>query len=226
MALVKFGAQTLNVEGIPEGHIIVAESEISRLRDVNNAYSLLKSRVPPDVDESQIANLVEKGRRHDTIVTELSTTKSQLTDTQTKLSGFANIPKEFTVERWNNFVKSEQATIRQQKLDELTKNVLTEVEKEFGRKFVVDPRFIPAETLANFNVDDSDAQKKWRDILDNAHTEQVNFLQKMGTDVVPPTPRTGDVNDLNTRVGITGNDPTQYPKGDIVSDTGVRVGSI
>lgn len=178
MGLVIFGSQTLNIPEAPDGHILIAQNEVNRLRSVDNEYKVLRSKIPVGVNESDIATLVEKGSRFDALNTELTTTKSQVTTLQTDLKKFDNMPKDFSVEKWTADRKRESDELWQGKIDVLTKDVLAEVEKEFGQKFEIDTRFIDPAKLDAFDPDGKDAKKEWRVILDEAHTAQENFIRQ------------------------------------------------
>lgn len=177
MGIVKFGQQSLSIEQVPDGHIIISESDFSRMRDSSNALLTLRSKIPVGITEEQIAPLIEKGIKFDSVNNQVNSLNTKITELQANLDKFSNMPKDFTPERWFGYVKKEAAEKRQSQIEKLTSEVLADVEKEFGVKYVVDPRFIPSEVLDKFDPEHTDAKKQWRDILDKAHTEQQDFIK-------------------------------------------------
>ena len=212
MGLVKFGSQTLNIPEAPDGHILIAESEVNSLKAVKNDHLILKSKIPAGIPESEIATLVEKGSRFDAINTELNTAKGQVTQLQTDLKKFDNMPKDFSVDKWKADRTRESDEIWQGKIDVLTKDVMTEVEKEFGQKFEIDMRFIDPAKLEIFDPDGKDSKKEWRQLLDEAHTAQENFIRSKieGTPAQP-------------KKGPDGKVIQQPPAEPVVGPQGIRV---
>jgi len=230
MALVKFGQQTLNIDGVPEGMMIISESDVTRLRATNNAYDLLKSRLPVNVSEEEYGDLIEKGKRYAALSEKLDKTSDELKNTKTELGKFSNLPKDFSVEQWNKDRQRDADAVFASKIDKLTAGVYEKIKKELGVDIQVDPRFIPADTLETFDPDAADAADKWYQILDNAHTEQEKFLQSHGGNL-PPTPAVGQPGQTPEGatpppVGLRIPGATQFNPGDRVSDGGVRVGKL
>ena len=221
MGLVKYGQQTLNIAEIPDGHMVISESDFNSLRGSQNAYLSLKSKIPVGIDESQLSALVEKGSRFDTVNTELSNMKGEKTQLQQKLDGFKNIPEGFSPEKWNKFVQRETAEVRQGKLDKLTAKVYEKVKEVTKQDMTVDPRFIDQEKLSSFDPDSPTAFDDYYKILDAAHTAQQDFVQKSVGNAPPPTVGVGAV-----PPGAKNQQPYQNPgKADSVNpNSAVQVG--
>ena len=98
MGLVRFGAQTLNIEQVPDGHVIVTDSELANLRNVQNSYLTLKSSIPPGVDVTQIQSIVEKGQRYDGEAKLRADAEKKIGDLNISLQQYSNMPKEFSME--------------------------------------------------------------------------------------------------------------------------------
>lgn len=193
MGLVKFGQQTLTIDTVPDGSIILSESDYRRMTDTSNAYLSLKSRIPVGVDETQLGVLVEKGQRYDTVNQELVNTKTSLTDVQKKLeTASVKLPEGFTTEKWNQLTQREQKEIRDGKISVHTKNVMEKLAKENPNVPApeVDSKFLPADKVASFDPDAQNAEQTWATILAEGYKAQTEFLKKHQSSV-PPTPDLG-----------------------------------
>lgn len=221
MGLVKFGQQTLNIDNIPDGSIIVSEQEYNQLRSQSNGYLLLKSKIPVGVDETQIPALLEKGSRYDQKDKEFVELSKAKADIEARLQAFNNMPKDFSIDKWNQYVKKEQDEVFSRQIDDLTKKVYERVEKETGVKYVVDFRFIPADVLKTFDPSAKDAEEKWYKILDDAHTEQLKFIESSLNQSIPLPAQVGKAG-----AGDGSTEPPQRRLADIVADDKVRVGRL
>src|SRR5882672_3250750 len=219
MGLVKFGAQTLQIDAVPDGHIILTESELSTLRAANNNLLTLKSRIPPGVDETALHILIEKGSRYDTMVAEKATLESKVTDLNSKVSSFSSMPQDFTADKWNKYVNQEKMAVRQNKLNGLTEKVKERLKAENKLFEEVDARFLPS-TAETFNPDDSEAVDKWLKILDEGHTAQENFVKTHNIQNPPPPDGKGG----QQRAGSPLVDNRSATTDDIVTETEMRVG--
>jgi hypothetical protein len=231
MSTVKFGEQVLNIDGIPEGHMIVPEAEISRLRGVSNGYSLLKSRIPLDVDEADLGKLVEKGKRYDVLAAKLDKTAGELKTSQANLAKHSELPEGYSEERWNKFVQQENDSVFAEKIRGLTEKAYARVEKEMGVKIEVDHRFIPADILESFDPDDKDDEKKWYEIVDNENIEEEKLIKKSSEGAAPPTPSVGEPGagtppEPVPFSGIHQGGAEHRPQGDRVTEGGINVGRI
>jgi len=194
MGLVKFGQQTLNIENVPDGSIIIPESDYRGFNDIRNAYQSLKARLPIGVDETQIGVLIEKGQRFDAINGELSTTRTTLADAQEKLkTASQKLPEGFTPEKWNGYVQREQKEARQQALSALTKAVKDKLAKENPSvpPPEVDERFLPADQVSAFDPSASDAEPKWAAIMAAGYKAQVEFMNKAQSTTPPAASAVG-----------------------------------
>jgi uncharacterized protein (DUF342 family) len=176
---VKFGQVTLNVDNVPDGHIIISEAEHANLKQSANALFLLKSKIPVGVDENQLSVLVEKGQRHDTLAQELDTHKKNVTSLTEKLNKFSNIPEGFSVEQWNKDRTKEKMEMRAGQFAEIEKSAFKEIETKFKIKPNIDKRFLP--NLDEFDVTAKDAVEQYVKILDKAHTDQAEFVKNLQT---------------------------------------------
>jgi hypothetical protein len=177
MGIVKFGQTNLSIEQVPDGHVIVSESEFTSMKQSKDAYLTLRSKIPVGVDEDQIAPLIDKGLRYDNTANEAGGLKTKITELQGNLDKFSNMPKDFSPDKWNGYVKKESTEKRSAKLSELSQKVLSEVEKEIGVKFTVDERFIHPDVINGFDPFKDGAEKEWKDVLDKAHTAQQDFIK-------------------------------------------------
>lgn len=222
MGLVKFNSLTLQIEQVPDGHVIVPESEIASLRATGNSYSLLKSKIPAGVSEDQLSVLIEKGQRYDGVSQEKTTLQKQFEETTAKLKGFENIPQDFKVETWNKFKADEASRTRQSKIDALTEQVKKTVKEKHGVDLpVIDQRFIPQDRMSAFDPDSKTALDDLTKILDDAHTEQMNFVQKISSSGIPSTIPAGQA------APAAGGKPAPFENpanGDRVSATELHVG--
>lgn len=183
MGLVKFNTQTLNIENVPDGHIIIAQSEYDSFQGQRNDFLRLKSFVPAGVDHAKIGELIDKGQRFDSINMELGNTKTQLNEINTKLTGFNNIPKEFTTEKWNTFVQKEVQEVRGKRIGELEKKFYERVEAEDKVKIKIDPRFVS--DLSGLDLNASDVQDKYNEVMKKAYTDQVEFIKNTVGETLP-----------------------------------------
>jgi len=220
MGLVKFNSLTLQIDQVPDGHVIVPETEISSLRAVGNSYNLLKSKIPTGVTEDQLPTLVEKGQRYDGISQEKSTFQKQYEETTAKLKGFENIPQDFKVETWNKYKQDEAIRGRQSKIAELTEQVKKNVKEKHGVDLpTIDNRFIPQDRMSTFDPESKTAIDDLTKILDDAHTEQMNFVQKISSSGIPPTMPAGIAKQAGALPQI------QNPvNGDVVNENQLKVG--
>ena len=220
MGLVKFGAQSFNIEQIPDGHIVISEQELSTLKGVQNSYLALKARIPVGINDAEISALIEKGQRFDPLNQELVGARTQLTERDGKLSQFSNIPKDYSVDEWNRLRKKEAAEIRATKLADLTKKAIEKAETVTGVKGLkVDPRFYDSAKVDKLDVERADAVEQMYAILDEAHTAQMNFMKEMSDSARPGTPSVG----VPGVPGVSGQPGIR----DTVPDTGpVHVGRI
>lgn len=191
MGKVKFGNLILDIEQVPDGHVIVAESSYNTLKSGHDGYSVLKSKLPLGINEDQLSSLAEKGQRYDQLDVQHKELQGKFGETQKALEGFQNIPKEFSIDRWNSFIKREQAEVRQGKIKELTNKVYERVRKELDLKsednsIIVDPRFYPQDAVVAFDPDAKDAEQQWYDILDKGHDAQLDFVKNMANKATPP----------------------------------------
>jgi hypothetical protein len=191
MGLVKFGQQTLNIENVPDGHILVSEAELKSIRDAANSYYSLNSSIPVEIDRGKVGELAARGSRYDSIVKEREELAAKLNDLEKQLGQYKDIPEGFSKEKWNNYVQTEQKAIRQGKLDKLMADALAKAEKETGVKYSVDPRFVPTDVINNFDVEATDALDNMYKILDGAHTAQQEFIQKQMSVNLPNKPLGG-----------------------------------
>lgn len=187
MGLVKFNNTTLNVDGVPDGAVILDGAQYSKLTDVGNAYALLKSKMPIGVDENQLSTLVEKGQRYDTVVAESAQLKTSTAELSTKLKAFDNMPADFTIEKWNKDRQVEKQTVFNQKIASLTEKVVASLKKEHPDKTppTIDPRFMPQDKISAFNPDAEGAVDAWAKLMDEGWQEQTAFLQKQAASGVP-----------------------------------------
>lgn len=216
MGIVKFGQQNLSIEQVPDGHIIISDNEFARMRDGSNAYLSLRSKIPTGIAEDQISPLIDKGLKFDNTSQEVGSLKTKISELEGNLNKFSNIPKDYTPEKWDSFVKKETTEKRSAKFAELSQKALVDVEKEFGVKFVVDERFIPADIRNGFDPFKDGADKEWKDILDKAHTEQQNFIQNQLETNLPSPSKVG--NQLDTKGILAPN------KGDIADFSQTKIG--
>lgn len=185
MGLVKFGNQTLSIDAIPDGHVVIADSEIANLRNSQNAYLLLKSKIPVGVDESSIPTVLEKGSKFDSTVAELTGVKTKLTETEGKLTKFANIPQDFTPEKWNQYKSVEADSVFASKFEKISGKVYERVKKEDGVDIKVDERFIDPIKLESWKPDDPQAEIQLYDILKEGYAAQVDFINKSQGSINP-----------------------------------------
>lgn len=223
MGIVKFNNTSLNIEQVPDGHVIITQAELDSISSLRNELNLIKSYLPPGVDKGQLGGLVEKGQRFDPLNTEHQTLKSQVTDLTAKLSQYSNLPKEFSVEKWNSYVNKEQMENRNVKLNELTQRALAKAKEVVGVDVKVDQRFIPSDVLQNFDVNAPDAQDKWYKVLDDAHTKQQEFIKENLNNVTPVSTPVGAGGSGNGQQATSTPPMRGTPAGDVVSDTGLSV---
>lgn len=223
MALVKFGQQTFSIDGVPDGHVIVPEGELSRTSKIADSYAMLKKNIPVDIREEEIASFIDRGRRYDDTMKSFEESKKQLEATKGELGKLSNIPKDFSKERWDKFVQQEQDELFQTKIDALTKKVSEKVEKEFGVKATIDPRFINPEKLQSFNPDDEKAFDNWYAIMDEAHSAQESFLKDHFNVDSAPSAKPIVAADQRIAMPTIPNLGGKHPK-DSVGDQGVVVG--
>lgn len=218
MGLVKFGQQTLSIDAIPDGHVVISESEIANMRSAHNALLLIKSKIPAGVDETQLSSLLEKGLKFDTLNQEVLASKAKLEEVNGKLNTFANIPAEFSVEKWNNFTKKEQAEIRNKKISDLTSKVYEKAKAELKlqdiSKIQVDPRFVDQNKMQNFNPDSPTAQDELQAILEEGQKAQLEFIKNAaGTS--------------NTTIGNTASPFTPaLDAGGTADEGGIKIGGL
>jgi hypothetical protein len=220
MGLVKFGQLTLSVDQIPDGHVVVPESELVRLKGADNAYLSLKSKIPYGVAEDQLGSLLEKGARFDAELSQRQKFEKELGDASKKLEGFSNLPKDFSLENYNRLVADEKDRIWQGKIADLTRQVEEKVEKELHVKVKVDPRFIDQSKLEAFDPDSKTAFDDWYKILDEAHTAQENFVKDMAGKT-PPAPGSA-AQPIQQGLNVP---PSAGPK-DVISSTALRLQSL
>lgn len=206
MGLVKFGAQTLNIDNVGDGHIIIPESEYNTMRQAKNSFDGLKNRIPAGVNELDLQTLIEKGQRYDSTLQELTTTKDKLSKSDEKLRTATNLPEGFSVDKWNSYTKAEQDAIRKGKLDALTKTVIEEAEKKAGVKISVDERFYDAQKVAAFNPDAPDAKEQWNKITESAYDAQLDFLRKQSTSPTQSTAPKSNVEGAEKKLNDTVSD--------------------
>lgn len=180
MGLVKFNNTTLSIEQVPDGHIIIAEAEFTRIRDAGNAYAVLKSKIPLGVDENQLGVMTEKGMRYDTTAQQLAAANTKVGELTTQVNQFSNIPKDFKPEKWEQFKAAEQAQIRNTQRAEIQKKAVSQIQDKYKGISVpeIDDRFFSKEELDKFDYTATDAVEKYVQIMDKAHTEQENFMMK------------------------------------------------
>lgn len=216
MGLVKYGQQTLNIDVVPDGHVIVPESEYLNLKNILNAHLGLKSKIPPGIEEEKLTLTLDKGIHYDELENKYKQLQAQAREYEQKLNSYMNIPKDFNIDKWNYYVAREKAEIRQAKIKELTNRVLEDVKSKTGVTYEIDERFINKEAYEKFDPDSDNAFEEWYKILDDAHTEQQNFLKKFVKD------KSLEPIDISkTELDIK---PT-HPK-DVVSDGKIIVGRI
>lgn len=227
MGQVKFNNTLLSIEQIPDGHVVVSESELNAMKSVQGAYQLLKSKMPIGVSENDLATLVEKGQRFDQLNKDFTDTKAALDTTKGELTKFSNIPKEFSVDKWNGFVNQEKQQIWLGNWEKVQKQAREEFKKKNNYDIPeIDPRFYP-DDVESFNFEDRNAIDNMIALMDKAHTEQVNFLQKATGNMAPsPAPVGGSQpNPVNMIMAGQDRQPVNQPQGrDIVSDTQMHVG--
>lgn len=219
MGLVKFGHQTLNIENVPDGHILVSEQELKSLKDASNAFFMLNSKIPVGVEQDKIGEYVQRGQRYDTIAKERDELFAKSQDIEKKLQQYQNLPKDFDAERWNNYVNAEQKAIRQEKLNKLMTDALAKAEKDTGVKYSVDPRFIKSEILEKLDVDAKDALDVMYKTLDEAHTAQQEFIQKSISQNIP-SPVIGAPENQPPR---DGGPPKRGPSDTITADGQMKI---
>jgi len=217
MGLVKFGQLTLNVEQIPDGHEVVSSADLANLRNAQNSYALLKSKIPVSVNENQLAELTDKGSRYDSIAQQLEAERTSATQLKAEVAKFSNIPKDYSKERWDTFVNQEQ----QQKIDAsknaLTQKVYQNIESKLGVKVKIDDRFLPQDKVKGFDFTAQDAEAKWAVILDEAHTAQENFIKELSGNAPITQQQVGQI-----QTPIPAGVPKTGPA-DAVGETGARV---
>jgi len=205
MGLVKFNNTTLSVEGLPDGAVVITGEQLAGYQQVQNAYTMLKSKLPIGVSEDQLASLTEKGQRFDQTFQELAQTKTQFGELKTQIDGFKNIPKDFTIEKWNQLTSKEQQEIRSGKLTELTKQVADKLQKEAPDRTLpkIDNRFLPQDKVKAFDPDAQGAVDQWAQILGEGFQAQQEFAKTLQKENVPspilgggpqPTPGNNDNN--------------------------------
>jgi hypothetical protein len=172
------------VDAIPDGHVVIPEHELNNLRSQSNAYLTLKSKLPVGVPEDQVGVLAEKGGRYDPLNQQLTTAQQKVQEYENKLQQYSNMPKDFTADKWNGYVQKEAEEIFAGKMEALTNWVYEEAQKKTGIRYEVDPRFIPADVVEKFDPDASDAKEKWYQVLNDAHTAQVDFVNKIQSGAV------------------------------------------
>src|SRR3990172_9021167 len=119
MGLVKFGATTVNIAEVPDGHIIISEADHTNLKRSGDAYLLLKSKIPIGVNESDLPGLVERGQRYDTLNSEFGQSKTKVQELTTQLTAFKDMPSGFSKERWNELTTAEAKRVRDAKIQDL-----------------------------------------------------------------------------------------------------------
>ena len=191
MGLVKFGAQTLSIVEIPDGHVVISDSELANLRLVNNSYLTLKASIPPGVEPSQVASILEKGQRYDSETKLRIEAERKTGELENQLKQFSNIPKEFKVEEWNRYVKQEQTAKRTAKVNELTQEVYKQVKEKNGVDISVDERFFPSNEVEAFDPFAQDANEKWYKIVEKAYDAQQEFITKQSGNFVPSAETVG-----------------------------------
>lgn len=228
MGQLKFGNQTLVIDQIPDGYEAVASSELAPLRELKNAYSVLKSQLPVDVQPNELSLYVDKGRKYESLVKDKETLSTEVASLREQVKQFSNIPKEFTIEQWNKDRKVEQQASRQQKMDALTKVVLEKVKTETKVDFKVDPRFIDQKIAETIDPDSPTAVDTWYKALDDAHTAQLDFITKNQSSITPTTPIPGQVGpngNPDPRLAAQHLNPNMPEhQGDKVSDVGASLG--
>lgn len=219
MGLVKYGNLTLNVAEIPDGNIVVAEQEFNNLRQTNNAFLELKSKIPIGVDPNQLGQLVEKGQRFDAINTDFQRATTQSQELQKKLDAVKNLPEGYSEEKWNSYVKRDMTETRNRQISELTKKVYDKVKSETGVDVDIDPRFI--QEPADFDPSKPEAFDSWYKTLDAAHTAQTEFTQKQLGRITTPVAAVG------ASQSVPGHTPTGAPgRTDVITSTGIKVASL
>ena len=217
MGLVKYNNQTLSIPEVPDGMVIMQESEVGVLRAQANDFLGLKSKIPVGLDVSQLSTVIEKGQRYDAAVAEQGSLKAKVTELETNIAQFSNLPKDFKPEKWNNYVQQEQSQIRAGKLTDLTNKVREKVKTEMKIDAIVDPRFIDQAKLQAFDPDAEGAFDKWYGILDEAHTAQQEFVSNKALGGTPPPEPPG---------GLGGHDNPPHvggTPGDRASEGGVKL---
>ena len=185
MGLVKFNNTTLNVEGLPDGAVVITGEQLSSYTQVQNAYTILKSKLPIGISEDQLASLTEKGQRFDQVSNELAQLKISATELKTQVEGFKNIPQGFTPEKWNQLVAKEQNEIKLGKITGLTKSIAEKLQKESKTLPKVNERFLPQDKVKSFDPDAPDAEAKWAQILSEGFQEQTKFAQELSAEQFP-----------------------------------------
>ncbi len=209
MGLVKFNNTTLNIAEIPDGHIVIPQSEYESFRGVQNSYLILQSKIPAGTDHAKLGELIDKGARFETLNSEIGNIKTQLSEANTKLQGFSNIPQGFTVEKWNAFELKDKQEIRAKRISELEQKVYSRVETEDKVKVKVDKRFLP--DMSNLDLAANDIEQKMYDIYKQGYAEQTEFI-KTNVGQQPTTQQQAPL-----------NGQSYSPSGDVVNDGRMHV---
>lgn len=219
MGLVKFNNQTLSIPEVPDGLVLMPENEVATLRSQQNEFLSLKSRIPVGVDQTQLGLLIEKGQRFDSETAERTKASAKIAELEKNIAQFSSLPKDFSADKWNAYVKQEQEGIRSKKLSELTAKVKAEVKEKFKVDIEVDPRFIDSQKVQAFDPDAQNAYQEWYAIMDEAHTAQTDFIQKTAAGASPANEPVGGARAAGTDLNIG----DRHTKGDQVSGDGVRM---
>lgn len=193
MGLVKFNNTTLNVDGLPDGAVVITGEQHSSFQQAQNAYTILKSKLPIGISEDQIATLTEKGQRYDTVNAELAQKNTKIAELTAQVDGFKNIPQGFTIEKWNQDRQREANETRQVQLADLTKKVADAIKKESPDRTLpkVDERFLPADKVKSFDPTSANAVDVWAGILAEGFRAQTEFAKSLGVDSITTPPLGG-----------------------------------
>jgi hypothetical protein len=189
MGLVKYNNITLNIAEIPDGNMVISEKQFNDMVAIGNRYLDINSRLPVGVPIENLGSIVEKGQKYDSTVQELTGHKTKVTELQTKLDGFKDIPQDFKKSEWERLKMKETSDLRQVKVTELKKKVFEKVEKEFKVKArEPDQRFVDKDALEKLDVNSATAVDDLFKILDKALDVQDEFIKSIGGVIPQPEP--------------------------------------
>lgn len=225
MGLVKFNQTTLNVEGVPDGSVIVTGQEATDMVRIRNEHALIQSYLPVGITAGpQLGALIEKGQKYDPLAQKLTDAETAKTAAEAKLAKFSDVPQDYSKNEWERLKGNEQRAIRDGKRKAVTDKVMATLERATGQKIVIDERFIDQQKLATFDFDAQNAEELWAAVLNDAHTAQENLIKQVThgipagpTSTQPITPEPAPVTHGMSSGGKVG---------DVVGDNGIIVNTL